>query len=237
MTLSVSNGLRVAAALAWFWCGCSTDETAVPINPDPVASGASSSADGTSANGTSTTAGVGGATSASSTATSGAGGNGAGGSEMGPAGYTSGSRLKAHYFVGADGSRQFRAWYDSQLDILCDWARATDGKTRCLPLVRLDTETYTYWESSDCTGKNVVKAPYFLGDLIGSNLTGPDFNTTAYFREAYPADVYALGNAMNYAARALNNNDCILTSGSGYELPDMPVPPDTFVEASFELDP
>jgi len=168
MTLSVSNGLRVAAALAWFWCGCSTDETAVPINPDPVASGASSSADGTSANGTSTTAGVGGATSASSTATSGAGGNGAGGSEMGPAGYTSGSRLKAHYFVGADGSRQFRAWYDSQLDMLCDWARATDNKTRCLPPVRLDTETYTYWENSDCTGKMWLRPPIGGVTLLGA---------------------------------------------------------------------
>lgn len=46
---------------------------------------------------------------------------------------TSGSRLKAKWIVGADGSKQFRNWYDSQLGHDCYFNPASDGQTRCLP--------------------------------------------------------------------------------------------------------
>lgn len=55
---------------------------------------------------------------------------------QGPAGLpakASGSRLKLHVVVGADGSRfPFRIW-DSERKEVCRFEMAEDGKTRCLP--------------------------------------------------------------------------------------------------------
>jgi hypothetical protein len=47
--------------------------------------------------------------------------------------YQSGSRLKAKYYPGADGSKQFIGWHDSMLNIDCSFDTASDGMTRCLP--------------------------------------------------------------------------------------------------------
>lgn len=46
---------------------------------------------------------------------------------------TSGSRLKARVMVGADGSRSFVGWHDTELKTDCAFVKSVDGKTRCLP--------------------------------------------------------------------------------------------------------
>jgi hypothetical protein len=46
---------------------------------------------------------------------------------------TSGSRVKAQWFMGADGSRQFRGWLDTATGEPCTYVMATDGAYRCLP--------------------------------------------------------------------------------------------------------
>lgn len=59
--------------------------------------------------------------------------------DQGPAGVDgadvalSGSRLKARWDVGADGSRAFAGWFDTQIGAECSYAMASDGKRRCLP--------------------------------------------------------------------------------------------------------
>lgn len=45
----------------------------------------------------------------------------------------SGARLKAKYLEGADGSRQFFAWYDTTRGVDCSFSEAADGVWRCLP--------------------------------------------------------------------------------------------------------
>ncbi len=45
----------------------------------------------------------------------------------------SGSRIKAKWLVGDDGSRQHQGWYDSQREEDCSWSAGTDGSRRCLP--------------------------------------------------------------------------------------------------------
>jgi hypothetical protein len=46
----------------------------------------------------------------------------------------SGTRLKARYMVGEDGSKQWNyGWYDSERKENCTFTTAGDGKTRCLP--------------------------------------------------------------------------------------------------------
>lgn len=46
---------------------------------------------------------------------------------------TSGKRLRARYYVGEDGSRQFVGWHDKERNEDCSFSVAEDGKTRCLP--------------------------------------------------------------------------------------------------------
>lgn len=46
---------------------------------------------------------------------------------------TSGTRLKARYYVGEDGSKQFVGWHDSQRNEDCGFSKAGDGVLRCLP--------------------------------------------------------------------------------------------------------
>lgn len=47
--------------------------------------------------------------------------------------YQSGSRLKAQYWAGEDGTKSFASWYDTQRQETCDFQTAADGTTRCLP--------------------------------------------------------------------------------------------------------
>jgi hypothetical protein len=47
--------------------------------------------------------------------------------------YQSGSRLKAKYYAGSDGSKEFVGWYDSMLSLDCIFLQASDNTTRCLP--------------------------------------------------------------------------------------------------------
>ncbi len=47
----------------------------------------------------------------------------------------SGSRLQAKVIVGEGADPVFYAWWDSELEVYCDFAYATDGRLRCLPLL------------------------------------------------------------------------------------------------------
>jgi hypothetical protein len=61
----------------------------------------------------------------------------------------SGTRLKARTMVGADGSRSFVGWYDSQQKTDCNFTKSADGQTRCLP-----TSAFTlpsHFTDSGCT--------------------------------------------------------------------------------------
>jgi hypothetical protein len=60
------------------------------------------------------------------------GGDGAGANSAG-LGYENGTRLVARNMVAADGASQFWGWYDSELKIECNFGKAEDGETRCLP--------------------------------------------------------------------------------------------------------
>lgn len=91
---------------------CSSKNETVELKPDPSSSTATSSGQG----------GAGGGSPA----------GGAGGMSAGAA-YESGSRLRARWLNGADGSRAFAGWHDSQRDVDCQPMTAWDEKKRCLP--------------------------------------------------------------------------------------------------------
>ncbi|MCA9589930.1 MAG: hypothetical protein KC657_31720 [Myxococcales bacterium] len=68
--------------------------------------------------------------------------------------YASGSRLKIRYLEGADGSKQFSAWFDTARNDECTFARHADGSVRCLPLTNPPAaNAQTYFDSSACTSR------------------------------------------------------------------------------------
>lgn len=58
--------------------------------------------------------------------------------------------MKQRIQKGADGSKAFIGWYDSQRDEECAFTKATDGKTRCLPQVPYAT-VGPYYSNATCT--------------------------------------------------------------------------------------
>jgi hypothetical protein len=56
-------------------------------------------------------------------------------------------RLKPQVYVGSDGARQVRGWFDSELAMACAFGKADDGKMRCLPDV---TVTGNYFGDRAC---------------------------------------------------------------------------------------
>lgn len=77
---------------------------------------------------------------------------------------TSGSRLKAKYRTSEDGSKEYLSgiWYDSNRKEDCQFATASDGKERCLPIASTSLSYYsddacTQWiasaSSADCAPK------------------------------------------------------------------------------------
>jgi hypothetical protein len=63
----------------------------------------------------------------------------------GPAGQdvvVSGDRLRARWYLGQDGARQFAGWYDEKMDLECSFALAGDGVVRCLPMSDVRADVY-----------------------------------------------------------------------------------------------
>ncbi len=113
--------------------GC--DDSGETLKPDNVTSTSTNSSSTTGTAGRTTTSSAGGAGGSSSSGTAGAGGAGAsGGGSAEVTGFVSGTRLRARYWDGTDGSRQFFGWHDSQLGVDCHHSLASDGKYRCLPV-------------------------------------------------------------------------------------------------------
>ena len=70
-------------------------------------------------------------------------------------GYENGTRLRARVYVGADGSKQFIGWRDTELDIDCTFGRAPGGDYRCFPSDAV-FNSGTYFTNSGCTTEAVV---------------------------------------------------------------------------------
>ena len=74
-----------------------------------------------------------------------AGGKGGAGGIMNPVGDAvadSGSRLRAKWFMGEDGSKEFAGWYDKQRGEDCWFIGALDAERRCLPIGNANVAYY-----------------------------------------------------------------------------------------------
>jgi hypothetical protein len=70
---------------------------------------------------------------------------------------TSGTRLKAKYIVGEDGSRVPNGLYDSQRQEDCFFTAASDGSTRCMPITSDFATVGTYYSDANCTVEVAVR--------------------------------------------------------------------------------
>lgn len=69
---------------------------------------------------------------------------------------TSGTRLRARYYVGEDGSRQFVGWRDNVRNEDCAFWKGTSGVLRCTPF--FGTGPATYFADSACTQPVTITA-------------------------------------------------------------------------------
>ena len=70
--------------------------------------------------------------------------------------YESGSRLKAEVLNTPDGAQAFLGWYDSQLQIDCSFATASDGQVRCLPNLGSIVKVSGYFSDASCSERLVA---------------------------------------------------------------------------------
>jgi hypothetical protein len=163
-----------------------------------------STSSSTSTASTSTSTGEGGATTASST-TTGAGGTGGDGGTGGSAevqgqGFVSGPRLRAKYYLGTDGSKQFHGWYDSQRQEDCFYVTATDGTRRCMP-VDYSAKFGSYFADAACTQPLAVKVSACAVGKYATRTTAPDLcvhnaqNEVALVGPAFVGQIYLFDGA------------------------------------------
>jgi hypothetical protein len=165
---------------------------------------------------------------------------------------TSGSRLKAKYVTGSDGSKIYvpEIAFDSQLGVDCAFVTAADGKVRCIPNVApdsIDGWGATGYTDAVCTKPAVwinaapVGCPQQVPKYVWINeYPGP------YCPVADPAKalrfVHQVGALVGGASKYTKDGAgaCKFSSGPSastvaYELTE--VPASTFVEGSAGIDP
>jgi hypothetical protein len=136
---------------------------------------------------------------------------------------TSGTRLKARWIVGDDGSRQFSVWWDAKLGVECQFQDGGDGKRYCLPTIQ--------------------------GMLFGQTLGRKPTLSVGYLpcevkflvvpMDPKPACGNFIGRPTVYNAKSVESSDPVENpyAGRAYYLLTDPVPLSTFVSASVVTDP
>jgi hypothetical protein len=124
----------------------------------------------------------------------------------------SGSRLKAQYYAGADGSRAYAGMYDTTLKTPCAFATAADGSSRCLPAGAGSIAATDTFSDSSCTQPiyaapmGCTQAPSFISTVSASCSGAATFHV-------YPkGSVYTPG--ANVYVKAGNACNMISTTGS-----------------------
>jgi hypothetical protein len=162
--------------------------------------------------------------------------------EQGPAGKSvavSGERLRARWYVGADGARQFAGWYDSELDFECSFALAADGLTRCLPVSDVRADVYYQTVPDDCSKPYGFRPTSACSGMrLAAYAVGLD-------RALCPAPtiVYAIGAEVDPETVSVSDWDtecdyagsAALGAGQLFSLGE-PVSPSIFAEATVETD-
>ena len=117
-----------------------------------------------------------------------------GGSMMNPvkpamADPVSGTRLKANYINGSDGSKQWAmSWHDSMLNVDCTFGKAIDGSLRCLPAA---AATGHFFAESLCTQP--------LAEVPTTSCGAAPTPSLVYSGQCDSTSYYAPGDYINYS--------------------------------------
>jgi len=147
----------------------------------------------------------------------------------------SGSRLKATYYAGADGSKQALGMHDSQLNVDCYFQTASDGTLRCVPEVGQQADVAVYADSACKQGLAIqatgcATATYAL--LYGASSTCSNQSVWHVFPLA---GAYA-GPSYYSKSGATCAGPTPLANFVGYNLYTLgpELPPSTFVQATVQ---
>jgi hypothetical protein len=151
----------------------------------------------------------------------------------------SGSRLKAIYYLGADGSKlQLAQWYDSQRGENCMFGMAADGNYRCLP----SSAAYpaSLFADAGCT-QPLVEAYSGPGCAAPTSARAPSVSTgVSTGCAATPGSpVYQIGSLFTGTPYSGTPSSCNkATAPSGYALYSLgaEIPASSFVSATIQTD-
>jgi hypothetical protein len=116
----------------------------------------------------------------------------------------SGARIKARWYLGEDGSREFLGWFDAELGTDCRFDRARDGVLRCLP----SAGATPMYSNADCTSDILFSValdacenqPPTVGIVVGSIVAnGCAVNQYRYFtlgNEVVPGALFFLSGSL-----------------------------------------
>jgi len=150
-------------------------------------------------------------------------------------GNQSGTRLKARYYVGSDGSKEFIGWHDSQRNEDCGFVTASDGTMRCLGGSGV-ASVGTYFSDTGCT-QPLVLAQTGTGcavPSIASKATLTSCSTVYY-------TLFQVGSSFTGTPYSGTPSSCtkVTTTLPGYAVYNLgpEVPASSFVAATVQTDP
>jgi hypothetical protein len=152
----------------------------------------------------------------------------------------SGSRLKAQYYAGTDGSKTFASMYDSQLKVPCAFVTASDGSSRCFPTGLGAAAGTAYYSDSHCSQPilnvpSVCTAPPAYVTTAGTSCNG----TTTF--HVFPAgSSFSPGTDVYLGAGSGATGTCTkiptsATAGSWFSV-GTELAPSMFVEGTLQTD-
>lgn len=155
----------------------------------------------------------------------------------------SGTRLKVHYYAGADGSKQTAGMHDSMLNVDCYFQPMSDGTQRCVPIyggTGGQAAVQTYFADAACTQ---ALATTFKG--CAPPAYAINYVSAPACDWQYVWHVYSIGTPYTGASMySLSGSTCsgpTPTSGlsSTYDIYTVgaELPPTTFVQATLQTEP
>jgi hypothetical protein len=151
-----------------------------------------------------------------------------------PGDNVSGTRIRAVYLNGTDGSRAFDGWHDAQLGVDCSFVPAADGLTRCLPSG--GPTVGNYYADAACT--EPLASPCGGAAQAGSYATGLVPSSCPPLWSVYSVSVAnpLVNPAMVYALFAAPDGCTAVTAPMGTFYGVTEVPASSFVAASRQVE-
>jgi hypothetical protein len=152
----------------------------------------------------------------------------------------SGTRLKAHYYAGEDGSKQFTlTFYDSQRHEDCSFKIAGDGTIRCLPTTAV---VFGYYADAACTQQLAgvltgCTPPKYAGAGTASCPGSPDASLVYPLGAAFSGQTMYVQDPSTTPPTCTGTQSFSLTISYDLYTFGAEIPPSAFAQATLQTDP